>query len=439
MEKVAKFPDLLKPSPLLKKAVKRYILFMENEEFCAGSRVPFDVAWIWCCHCLNPIVYFEDMHQLGGKIRDLFKPKGEIITLVDQNMENLVVKLDDSVEPKGKFKPSMNLEEASIRQRSFVTNSKFLWDANEKLCIKLRDQYVKFLKLIKIYGSSQTLVPTIGIDLIWHTHMLTPSAYKHDCEKHIGWILNHDDSIPNKKLTDSLEQTEKLWKKNFGKNYLNSKDKEKHKNEQAQYKIDKAAHEEKKKKHEHEKEESEKEKGIDVDVDVDASPPEPSPFPKCGGVLDHKHSHSPRDHHTISPFAPVSTPHSTHSESHSRSLFSFSHSHSHSSHQDSHSNYSSYSPDSHSSSHHDSHHSSHDTHSSCGTASYTSYDTGSSSTYDTGNSYTYDTGGSSTYDTGSSSTYDTGGGSSCGGGGSSCGGGGSSCGSSCGGGGCGGD
>lgn len=59
----------------------------------------------------------------------------------------------------------------------------------------------------------------------------------------IGWLLNHDDSIPDKKLTDSLAETEKLWKKNFGKNYLAKGVGEQHKTEHFMYSIEKAKHE----------------------------------------------------------------------------------------------------------------------------------------------------------------------------------------------------
>jgi hypothetical protein len=36
------------------------------------------------------------------------------------------------------------------------------------------------------------LVPTLDVDLIWHTHMLSPLDYRDDCQAILGRVLSHD-------------------------------------------------------------------------------------------------------------------------------------------------------------------------------------------------------------------------------------------------------
>ena len=40
-----------------------------------------------------------------------------------------------------------------------------------------------------------TLEPTLAVDLLWHTHMLFPRKYTHDCLRLTGMLLHHDDEV----------------------------------------------------------------------------------------------------------------------------------------------------------------------------------------------------------------------------------------------------
>ena len=48
-------------------------------------------------------------------------------------------------------------------------------------------------------------VPMYDIDLLWHTHQLSPLSYQHDTIELLGSVLNHDDQDqdrgPNSKLS----------------------------------------------------------------------------------------------------------------------------------------------------------------------------------------------------------------------------------------------
>lgn len=51
-------------------------------------------------------------------------------------------------------------------------------------------------------------VPTLDIDLVWHTHQLSPDSYDAFCEQNIGRRIEHDDTIAKSTLSDGLKRTE---------------------------------------------------------------------------------------------------------------------------------------------------------------------------------------------------------------------------------------
>ncbi|KAH8920909.1 hypothetical protein BT69DRAFT_1352019 [Atractiella rhizophila] len=60
------------------------------------------------------------------------------------------------------------------------------------------------------------LVPTLDIDLVWHTHMLDAKAYREQLLNALGRIPNHDDRIEENALSNAFEQTAKAWMGRFG-------------------------------------------------------------------------------------------------------------------------------------------------------------------------------------------------------------------------------
>jgi hypothetical protein len=79
-------------------------------------------------------------------------------------------------------------------------------------------RYLKFLQLMK-QGES-TLVPTLDIDLLWHTHQLSPAAYKKYCETHVGRQINHVDTIRAAKRSTREENTAALWAERYCESYF---------------------------------------------------------------------------------------------------------------------------------------------------------------------------------------------------------------------------
>ena len=114
-----------------------------------------------------------------------------------------------------------NIVAACSRQRVFnyqvslphYEDKRFLRDALERY-----KQHLRF----KQQHPNTFLVPCYDFDLIWHAHQVHPLAYRTDTTKILGRVLNHDDSVndrrPGSKLVTSGKTTIKIWR-DFGLNF----------------------------------------------------------------------------------------------------------------------------------------------------------------------------------------------------------------------------
>ncbi|RKP24347.1 hypothetical protein SYNPS1DRAFT_29884 [Syncephalis pseudoplumigaleata] len=83
---------------------------------------------------------------------------------------------------------------------------------------KAVDRYGKFLALMAVEKKA-FLVPTLDIDLAWHTHQMHPKRYQTYTLKLVGRIVNHDDTVTNKRLDASYLTTADSWYKQFQGSY----------------------------------------------------------------------------------------------------------------------------------------------------------------------------------------------------------------------------
>lgn len=60
-------------------------------------------------------------------------------------------------------------------------------------------QYHQFLDLFA-HNPARPLVPTLIVDLGWHTHMLNAEKYREDTMRLFGRYMNHDDKVEEGKL-----------------------------------------------------------------------------------------------------------------------------------------------------------------------------------------------------------------------------------------------
>ena len=113
--------------------------------------------------------------------------------------------------------------EAVQRQEAFVQKMHAqLWirsPALEDTLQRAIDRYLKFVKLFKLYPKT-VLVPTLDIDLVWHTHQCSPAQYQASMVQRAGRFINHDDKIGQPVLSGGMETTKRLFRIRFGQDYL---------------------------------------------------------------------------------------------------------------------------------------------------------------------------------------------------------------------------
>ncbi|KAI8808362.1 hypothetical protein BJ742DRAFT_288865 [Cladochytrium replicatum] len=115
---------------------------------------------------------------------------------------------------------SLDLIAAVVRQRGFtakMVSGAVDW-SNQNVLAKATTRYHKFLMLIGKYPG-EMLVPTLDLDLAWHTHQLHPHRYQSYGIQNAGRIINHDDSIEMSSLSTGYDITSSRWKSVFNEDY----------------------------------------------------------------------------------------------------------------------------------------------------------------------------------------------------------------------------
>jgi hypothetical protein len=121
---------------------------------------------------------------------------------------------------------SIDLVAASLRQREFATKITSIGCAGidtPLALIKATTRYHKFLLLMnrKSNGKDKrvALVPTLDIDLCWHTHQLYADSYRQWCMDHLGVAINHDDTVGKESLDTGLRETNQAWRTAYRESY----------------------------------------------------------------------------------------------------------------------------------------------------------------------------------------------------------------------------
>lgn len=116
---------------------------------------------------------------------------------------------------------ALDLVGAVTRQADFIEkmhnidwlHSPALPNTMSRLILK----YVRFMGIISRHR--QMAVPTLDVDLAWHTHQLNPSAYLQYTVAESKTFIDHDDKVAEAKLTDSFAWTSKTYQKIYGEPY----------------------------------------------------------------------------------------------------------------------------------------------------------------------------------------------------------------------------
>ncbi|CAO3613087.1 unnamed protein product [Cunninghamella echinulata] len=110
----------------------------------------------------------------------------------------------------------IDLIQAAGRQYDFITKLVATdWPKISTLRFAIR-RYGLFLHLIK-QEPSLMAIPTLDIDVCWHTHMISsPKQYARYCMHVFGHLLNHNDALLEKSFLHGLESTATTWHNYFG-------------------------------------------------------------------------------------------------------------------------------------------------------------------------------------------------------------------------------
>ncbi len=115
---------------------------------------------------------------------------------------------------------ALDLVGAVLRQGVFIDKMKSIdWihsPALESTITRLLKKYTVFFQIMA-ENPGKVAVPTLDIDLAWHTHQLNPSAYYAYSLNIMGDdFIDHDDKIDENKLSDAFEWTSKRYQKMTG-------------------------------------------------------------------------------------------------------------------------------------------------------------------------------------------------------------------------------
>ncbi|KAI9884589.1 MAG: hypothetical protein M1823_003609 [Watsoniomyces obsoletus] len=115
---------------------------------------------------------------------------------------------------------ALDLSGAVIRQGVFVdkmnqidwVHSPMLATTMNRLLIK----YERFMQIMATHKNQHRMaVPTLDVDLAWHTHQHSPRQYYQYTVTKTGKFVDHNDKIAENKLSDGFEWTSKIYQKMY--------------------------------------------------------------------------------------------------------------------------------------------------------------------------------------------------------------------------------
>ena len=186
---------------------------------------PLDVAWIWHVHRLAPLLYAEYCNKNFGKVLNAHTPflaqnmhttdranAEKTQRLWEQHNPGTPMCFDPLVHGVMSFDSNdqdfvlgrYNVAEACSRQQKFLTSvSTPLFTSHEFLTHAIK-QYCQFLLVCR---TGDVMVPSVPIDLVWHTHQLLSSTnYIAETTSMLGYALNHNDNLEQELAQEHPEQ-----------------------------------------------------------------------------------------------------------------------------------------------------------------------------------------------------------------------------------------
>lgn len=144
-------------------------------------------------------------------------PSNSFVKLRNYTTINVIHATIDS----NQFNVNDDLVASVFRQERFIAKMEELnWlfsPALEFTVLESIDRYDKFIEMFRYVNFP--IVPTLDIDLVWHTHQLNQIPYYDYTLFKAGEILQHDDRIEENRINKGFEHTSSKFKSVFGKDY----------------------------------------------------------------------------------------------------------------------------------------------------------------------------------------------------------------------------
>ena len=117
----------------------------------------------------------------------------------------------------------LDLVGAVIRQGNFIEKMhKIDWlhsPVSSFTMKRLVQKYERFFTLVAACPKQEIAVPTLDVDLAWHTHQLQPKTYYHCTVSVLYKYLDHDDKVEDTILAKGFEWISKEYQKRYGELY----------------------------------------------------------------------------------------------------------------------------------------------------------------------------------------------------------------------------
>jgi len=195
----------------------KYTAFLEersrDEQFLVPS---IDVAWIWYLHLLHPANYRQYCSSKFGKI--LF-PQPNELTSSKLSFDSSLC-LDgancDITMPTFSDGKSCSWSDLHEKQVTFYNKIKRV-NLSQGSCKRMTIRFLRFLSLVK--KNTGIIVPTLEIDLVWHSVLHCPDFYLQLCRHHAGKFIDHNDLMDDEFLSVHFEETKKAYSTIYNEEY----------------------------------------------------------------------------------------------------------------------------------------------------------------------------------------------------------------------------
>jgi len=202
------FSGLTKPE--LKNAVLQYLSYHQNiGEFTSA------VQFVARVHALHP----KDLKRHRKKFNLKMVPV-ELLQRMPKAEEAILPSNEEDIQWNGDLHFFVRwLVGCCARHCSFLRKADMFSHHDEHSINVLIDEYKQFLNLKKVHPNN-LIVPTNDQDLIWHTHQLDNERYEQEVTLWSGVFLNHDDDLEDDFTQQKFQETQKLWKQTYERNWI---------------------------------------------------------------------------------------------------------------------------------------------------------------------------------------------------------------------------